>query len=70
MREVHNSAMDTATAMKGELAEIKQLSAPFMEQLGGENICRTNIDNTISSVKQILAEIKETETLVALLKSK
>lgn len=56
--------------MGEEIEKIKILSEPFMEHLGGENVCTTNIEKTISSVSTILAEIKETDTIITSLKSK
>jgi len=70
LREIHLSALENTETIHAAADEVKQLSAPFMEQLGGENLCRTNIDLTIGNMQEILNNIKETDSYISLLKSK
>jgi len=70
LKEIHNSVLDSSASIKSEMAKVSKLSEPFMQQVGGENVCRSNIENTISSIQEILDEIKEVDALILQIKSK
>ena len=70
LKKIHNEVLDNSQEIIEEISQVNKLSEPFLQQVGGENVCRNNIELTISSIQNILDEIKESDSLVTLIKSK